>query len=272
MADKSITGFWEPHSSSIDFCERNYEHTLQIAEFHNTWSSIFSLSFLGLVGIFYANPTGEKRFTLSYFLLFLIGVGSAALHGTLHWLFQSSDELPMLYLINSLNYILDEYDAPVGKPNRPYLTPLLVGVSVLNTLVYYRYQDMYAIFIVTFSVANTRLDIKLIRVLYNDMRKKDKVAMKLGMIAFGTYVLLAFPVWLFDMLQCERVLNVAEQLPGILKGMTLHVFWHIFAAHGAYCTIVTLACCRMTALHRSYEVQMIMGVIPIIKAKDDKTD
>jgi dihydroceramidase len=220
----------------------------------------------------HGNPSGEKRFLLAYFILFLIGAGSAGLHGTLHWFFQSSDELPMLYLINSLNFIIEEYDAPMGKPKHPHLVSLLVGISVLNTLVYYRYQDMYMIFLATFALSNARLDYKLLRVLYSDIRKKDKVATKIGLIAFVTYALLAFPIWVVDMLQCERVLNVADQLPGIFKGMTLHVFWHIFAAHGAYCTIVSLACCRMAALDRAYQVYMIMGFIPIVKAKDDKSD
>ena len=120
--------------------------------------SIYSLCCYGLLGIFHGNPSGEKRFLLAYFILFLIGAGSAGLHGTLHWFFQSSDELPMLYLINSLNYIIEEYNAPMGKPKRPHLASLLVGISVLNTLVYYRYQDMYIIFLVTFSLSNARLD------------------------------------------------------------------------------------------------------------------
>ena len=39
----------------------------------------------------FGNPTKEMRYTLGYFILFIIGVGSAGLHGTLHWVFQSSD-------------------------------------------------------------------------------------------------------------------------------------------------------------------------------------
>ena len=112
--------------------------------------SIYSLCCYGLLGIFHGNPSGEK--------LFLIGARSAGLHGALHWFFQSSDELPMLYLINSLNYIIEEYNAPMGKPKRPHLASLLVGISVLNTLVYYRYQDMYIIFLATFSLSNAKLD------------------------------------------------------------------------------------------------------------------
>ena len=96
-----MTGFWEPHSASIDFCESNYLHSNYIVEIHNTWSSILGISSFGAVGILFANPTNELRHFIAYFVLILIGVGSAGLHGTLNWIYQSSDELPMISVILS---------------------------------------------------------------------------------------------------------------------------------------------------------------------------
>ena len=247
-------------------------HSFYVAELHNTWSSISSLCFFGLLGIFYGNPTGEKRFTLAYVILFLIGVGSAGLHGSLHWFFQSSDELPMLYLINTLNFILEEYDTPLGQRKHLHLARLLVGLSLLNTVVYYSFQSMYIIFFITFSTSNLRLDYKILNVFCKDIRNKCKVAKKIAIISFVSYFFFAFPIWAVDMLQCERVLSIADELPGPLKGMTLHVLWHIFAAHGAYCTIVLVACFRMIAHDRPYDCFMLFGVIPLVKqAKKEKS-
>ena len=104
--------YWEPHSSSVDFCETNYLHFDHVVEWHNSWSSLLGISFFGLIGIIYNNPTNEVRNVLAYLILLLIGVGSVGLHSTLHWMFQSSDELPMLYICNALNFMFIEYDAP----------------------------------------------------------------------------------------------------------------------------------------------------------------
>ena len=72
MADSTSTssgsGLWLPHSSSIDFCEENYEITPYIVEFHNTWSSIF-IALLPLVGYFKSNPMNEIRFKFAYLIL-----------------------------------------------------------------------------------------------------------------------------------------------------------------------------------------------------------
>jgi len=88
--------YWEPHTSSIDFCEDNYLHSNYIVEIHNVWSSLMGISLFGILGLIYHSKNEiykEKRSLLAYWILFLIGMGSAGLHGSLHWIFQSSDEV-----------------------------------------------------------------------------------------------------------------------------------------------------------------------------------
>ena len=72
-------GFWEPHSSSITFCETDYAMTDYIVELHNTWSSLLGISLWGVIGLLYANPLNEMRCTLGYMVAILIGFGSAGL-------------------------------------------------------------------------------------------------------------------------------------------------------------------------------------------------
>ena len=169
-------GYWEPHTSSIDFCETNYLHSSYIAEPHNLFSSLWGLSLLGLIGIYYGNPTGEIRFKIAYGILILIGIGSAALHGTLNWVFQSADELPMIYLVISAMYCLielgddDDITVPIPSPSQqkynnnnnsnnnnkvlkyPWLPRIFVVLGIINTLIYFRFQQIYIVFLLTFIV------------------------------------------------------------------------------------------------------------------------
>eukprot|EP01036_Dinobryon_divergens_P034516 gene34516-44607_t len=87
-----MVGYWEPHSSSVEFCEPNYALTPYVAEPHNAWSSIF-IFVIAVNGLFYGNPLDEIRVSLMFIALALVGIGSTALHSTLHWFWQSSDEL-----------------------------------------------------------------------------------------------------------------------------------------------------------------------------------
>eukprot|EP01035_Chromulina_nebulosa_P032764 gene32764-43792_t len=96
-----MVGYWEPHSSSVEFCEPNYALTPYVAEPHNVshvicdvykaWSSIF-IFVIAVNGLFYGNPLDEIRVSLMFIALALVGIGSTALHSTLHWFWQSSDE------------------------------------------------------------------------------------------------------------------------------------------------------------------------------------
>ena len=91
-------GYWEPHTSSVDFCEPNYFVSQYIAEPHNVWSS-FYMVLIGVVGILIGNPLHEWRAVFQYGGLSVVGLGSMALHATLNSVWQSSDEVPMLWQV-----------------------------------------------------------------------------------------------------------------------------------------------------------------------------
>ena len=104
-----------------------------IVEIHNTWSSILGISSFGMFGLVFGNPTHELRNIIAYLVIVLIGFGSAGLHGTLHWIYQSSDELPMIYLIMCYLYLCAEVDSLPAKPNYPHLPTILTVSSTINT-------------------------------------------------------------------------------------------------------------------------------------------
>ncbi|KAF4144984.1 Ceramidase [Phytophthora infestans] len=83
MRSSTPTGYWGPPTSTIDWCELNYEHSFYIAEFWNTISnSLFVL--LGLYGLYRSIKMGfEPRFHLQFIGVMVTGFGSAMLHGRL---------------------------------------------------------------------------------------------------------------------------------------------------------------------------------------------
>jgi len=262
-------GYWEPHSASIDFCESNYLHSNYIVEFHNTWSSLAGLSSLGILGLFYGNPTREFRYALAYQVLITIGLGSTGLHGSLHWLFQSSDELPMIWLVMCLFYLLAEFDSPIGSPTHPRLPLILSGFTVLLTAIYYAFQKIYIVFILSFILETLIVVAWYARILFaptyggkpNDRKFSTKC---LGVMAFSSLTLIAFPLWLYDMFQCDSFLPIVDHMH-FLRGITPHVLWHFFSGLGAYCAIIGLSCCRLEALQIPYELRFRLGFIPILE-------
>lgn len=113
--------------ASIDFCERNFEHSGWVAEPVNALSSL-PLVVLGLYGVFGATgarrapartPAWEDRaFALAYGILAAVGVGSAALHATLTRVGQFCDEAPMLLLNLLFLFLLGELEAEHARPAR----------------------------------------------------------------------------------------------------------------------------------------------------------
>ena len=79
-------GFWGKPSSTIDWCEENYQVSLYIAEF---WNTISNLSFVVLALYGYRRARQERferRFLAQYIAVLVTGIGSALFHGTLRHL------------------------------------------------------------------------------------------------------------------------------------------------------------------------------------------
>jgi len=76
-------GYWGPRTSAVDWCESNYTWSFYIAEFFNTITSL-PAAFLALYGLYLTYKYGyDKRFIVVNLLVGMVGVGSAAFHGTL---------------------------------------------------------------------------------------------------------------------------------------------------------------------------------------------
>lgn len=86
--------------SSIDWCEKNYIYSNYIAEFFNTITGLaLCLSSLIFYNFYIKNVRGYNKYIYNAnFWLFIVGVGTILFHGTLLYIFQLLDEVPMLLI------------------------------------------------------------------------------------------------------------------------------------------------------------------------------
>lgn len=261
-----MNGYWEPHSSSVDFCEPNYLLTKYVAEPHNSWSS-FAMIILAIIGLLYGNPTKEIRFIVMYIVLGLVGIGSVALHATLHWLPQSSDEIPMLWEVQAFL----EMKSDKGKPWNSYLPIIFMITITIQTAIYYRFQEIYPAFLISYLGSTTAVLLMTKGILTEDINKDDmKLRWKVFTWGFIVFILLAGPVWLVDMNLCHLLLPYYTS--PYVGGFTLHVFWHAFAAYGCYLFIVFYTIVRTQTLKQHASLEWVFGLVPVCKAtrKADK--
>src|SRR5215218_2837411 len=125
-----LPGHWGAVTSSVDWCERNYALTPYVAELFNTLSSL-AMVVAGVAGAWLHRRVLERRFLLAFALLVLVGLGSVAFHATLRFELQMLDELPMLYLVILMVYVLAE-PGPAPRFGR-WLPGLLVAHALLVT-------------------------------------------------------------------------------------------------------------------------------------------
>ncbi len=99
-------GYWGAPTSSIDWCEQNYRHSFYVAEMFNTVSSL-AMVLAGALGM-YLHRRLALRFLLAFASVLVVGLGSIAFHATLRFEHQVLDEVPMLYAVILMVYILVE--------------------------------------------------------------------------------------------------------------------------------------------------------------------
>ncbi|ORY06969.1 alkaline phytoceramidase, partial [Basidiobolus meristosporus CBS 931.73] len=98
------TGYWGGATSSVDWCETNYEYNFYVAEMFNTFSSL-AMVIIGELGAWF-HPRSEYRYRLAFRLIAIVGWGSLLFHGTLKYETQMLDELPMCWAASMIFYCL----------------------------------------------------------------------------------------------------------------------------------------------------------------------
>lgn len=76
-------GIWQPQTSTLNWCEEDYNVTPYIAEFFNTITNLIFI-YLGIMGVRDCLRYGAARiYILTYLGYIVVGLGSMAFHATL---------------------------------------------------------------------------------------------------------------------------------------------------------------------------------------------
>ena len=210
------SGFWGVPTASIDWCEQNYVVTRFVAEF---WNSVSSLAMVaaGLVGL--SSRRFAKAIRVAFGLLVLVGLGSVAFHGTLRFELQMLDELPMLYLVTWLTWLLVETEP--GRRLGWWFPAALIGYVLLATAgaTLNRGDAQFLAFHVSFGALEVFCLARVTWIALRPANRPVRAWFTVGLAAYATGI----AVWFVDLEACPRV-----------SGMQLHAVWHVLVSIGFF--------------------------------------
>lgn len=233
--------FWTPVTSTIDWCEANYEVTIYVVEFWNTVSSIVGLflpPFLGLTFGLAKRKINIPILKVCWVLLAIVGLGSSCFHGTLKYQMQLFDEVPMLVLTLTLLY----WQLSIIYKNRGKKKQILfLSVYFFISIGFYVSHKTPIIFQALFILP------LLSNLVLNFVISKVK---KINQNSAETILLLIFSgfvFWLIDYNACQTLIRVRSKLTKFLGCLTqFHAIWHLLAGMTTvkiinYCSINTVS-------------------------------
>lgn len=205
--------------STVDWCEPNYDITRVLAEFWNVLSSLW-ISFLGIYGL-YIHRKVPCKLTFSFPYLFIgmiiVSIGSALFHGTLTWITQVMDEIPMLLFVSQAIVSLDE--------KRAWLWYSLY----LSTSFLYIYTRFYPIFLIKFIGGICHV-VYLYHITKSDIKpRRVSVWVNKLIYIFATCYSVGLAFWILENILCEKYGH-----------FYMHSFWHIISGLGTYNGVVAL--------------------------------
>jgi len=255
---ESHKGYWDPQTSTVDWCESNYTVTRYCAEAFNASTNILFL-YLGLKGV--AKYRHDPILLISYIGYLTVGIGSFLFHATLKYSMQLLDELPMIWTASILLYA--SLSRSVASPAR-----LATGVTMatVGITVFYLYATNPEILFISFGFL-------LVAVLIVNLLKKtsessdNEIISKMKRIGF---LMLVFGVvcWMVDRHLCKtlQVWREAIGQPWAIL-LELHAWWHL--AMGNCCHYAILWVVR---LEKGNKYKMAWRVFPWLEPVEVKQE
>jgi len=217
-------GFWGAPTASVDWCERNYALLPWVCEAFNTFSSL-AMVLAGTLGISLRTFAREVR--IAFALLILVGLGSIAFHATLRFELQMLDELPMLYLVTFLVWLLVE-NGPERRLGRWFPVALLAYALLATAGTLQRGAAQFLAFHLSFGT----LEIFCLgRVTWLALRPENapvRRSFALGLTAYAVGI----AAWFVDLKACTLV-SVTLPAHGI-PNPQLHAWWHVLVSIGFF--------------------------------------
>ncbi|MCC6810930.1 MAG: ceramidase [Deltaproteobacteria bacterium] len=222
--------FWASRGtvSAVDWCEPNYLHSPYVAEWWNTWSSLLIVG-LAAYGLWQARRA-ERRFSLAFVLLAMVGLGSVAFHGTLLKSAQASDELPMILCGLAYAFILINRKRPraavaaVLRREWPLVLGL-VGYAALVVFAYFSLAAYFHFFLAAYALIVTYLSAGSLYLVFREDRRDEMK--RLLFASVGCYLGGLSLLWVPE----HALLGCAHPL----QSLQLHAIFHLTSAIGSYC-------------------------------------
>lgn len=255
--EKNYKGLWGNPTSTIDWCESNYEVSYYIAEFWNTVSN-FIIVLLSLTGYIYAKKDNlETRFLVINLFSLLVGIGSALFHGTLLYHTQLMDEIPLLYGTACFIYIMKEVSSPPNTSNKPCIITLTITCAVVTTLYILINNPLI------FQLSFTAMAIICLYYSFQIVRKykHSQLLFRIGLVLF----IIAAILWVTDRVFCNDFksmrMRVGYPLKPLIQG---HAWWHFFMMLAIYLGLLFNIHARSCYLKKEPQLQLYMGCIPVV--------
>ncbi|KAB8274633.1 alkaline phytoceramidase [Aspergillus minisclerotigenes] len=239
MEHSTLTPFWGPQTSYLNFCEEDYVITRYIAEFINTLSSFVYIAY-GIYGLskLRHKPNASSR-SIPYFGLIGVGVCSAGYHMTLKYHTQMSDELSMHLLTTPLLYRILSFQT---SPERTRIVGIILSLLFTVVMVVHMVMDEFLLHAVTFGTAVYLIATRTLKIIPRQIpdpvtRKNIQSVALFGCASF----IFGYLVWLIDEWAC-RVLTKTRQAVGLPLAFLfeLHGWWHVFTAIGGYIAVAII--------------------------------
>ncbi|KAJ5415761.1 hypothetical protein N7465_004456 [Penicillium sp. CMV-2018d] len=259
-------GYWEPVTSTLNWCEEDYYATEYSAEIVNTLTNLMFM-WLGVQGIRSCRRNGHDQiFTVALIGYLVVGTGSFLFHSTLKYPMQLVDELSMIYTTCLMAYASFSYSRTTAV--RVCLGLSLTGLAVFITLYYHYLQDpvfhqnAYALLTTVVVLRSMHTMEVTLRPKWRHSTEEDRLArQKKGlpvptkerqhyenvrdqktlktmwfMVAYGLSMFLGgFLIWGMDNVFCSEIRRMRRTV-GLPWGIFLegHGWWHIMTGIGAY--------------------------------------
>jgi len=208
----------------VDWCEVNYVWSYYIAEFFNTITSL-PAAVLALNSMYLTYKYGYgKRFFVVNLMIVMVGLGSAAFHGTLLYTGQILDELPMVYASLSLLYATLEMEAD-KKPVYKYSASGLTAFAMVFTGVYLYLPDFFIFFVVAYILCILTLVYHVFKICQKPTALRHQKLFALG--ATASYIGGWLFFWIPEVLFCEK-----------LQAFNFHAMWHATSTFGAFFFVI----------------------------------
>lgn len=232
-------------SASINFCEEDFAHS-PIAEPVNTASSLATYPLLALFGLFGPAAHMAPRHVVSHVALFVVGIGSAALHTFLTRTAQSGDELPMLWWAVIMAF--QAFDTTLGAIGSAahrsvVLVPCFAAGTLVATGVYLGGTSNFLLFFFMFAFSGTCIGIFIPWIVL----RHDWEASHGGRgLAVNAYVLLPLAIsigwcmipacwlWMAELVLCDSMAQKHLGATAFIWTRLVHPGWHSLSAITAW--------------------------------------